>query len=29
VTFIARNENDLAPVMELIRVAHDHFVKET
>jgi len=29
VTFIARNENDLAPAMELIRVSHDHFVKET
>src|SRR5438876_529850 len=28
VTFIARNENDLAPAMELIRVSHDHFVKE-
>ena len=28
VMFIARNENDLAPAMELIRVSHDHFVKE-
>src|SRR5438067_9201423 len=25
VTFIARNENDLAPAMELIRVSHDQF----
>jgi len=29
VTFIARNENDLAPAMELIRLSHDRFVKET
>jgi hypothetical protein len=28
VTFMARNENDLAPAMELIRMSHDHFVKE-
>jgi len=28
VTFIARNENDLTPAMELIRMAHDHFIKE-
>jgi hypothetical protein len=25
VTFVARNENDLAPAMELIRMSHDHF----
>src|SRR2546421_6745619 len=29
VTFIARTENDLAPAMELIRMSHDHLVKET
>ena len=29
VTFMARSENDLAPAMELIRMAHDHFAKET
>ena len=29
VTFVARNENDLAPAMELIRMSHDHFVKGT
>jgi len=29
VTFMARNENDLAPAMELIRMSHAHFVKET
>jgi Family of unknown function (DUF5519) len=29
VTFMARNENDLAPAMELIRMSHGHFVKET
>jgi len=29
VTFMARDENDLASAMELIRMAHDHFVKET
>jgi hypothetical protein len=28
VTFMARNENDLAPAIELIRMSHD-FVKET
>ena len=25
VTFVAREENDLAPAMELIRMSHDHF----
>lgn len=25
VTFMARNENDLVPAMELIRLSHDHF----
>jgi len=25
VTFMVRNENDLAPAMELIRMSHDHF----
>ena len=25
VTFMARNENDLAPAMELIRMSHDRF----
>jgi hypothetical protein len=25
VTFVARDENDLAPAMELIRMSHDHF----
>jgi hypothetical protein len=25
VTFTVRNENDLAPAMELIRMSHDHF----
>ena len=25
VTFMARNENDLTPAMELIRMSHDHF----
>jgi hypothetical protein len=29
VTFMARTENDLAPAMELIRMSHDHFAKET
>ena len=29
VTFVARNENDLAPAMELIRMSHDHFVEGT
>jgi hypothetical protein len=29
VTFVARNESDLAPAMELIRMSHDHLVKET
>src|SRR5881394_4473185 len=29
VTFMARNENDLAPAMELIRMSRDHFGKET
>jgi hypothetical protein len=28
VTFIPRDENDLAPAMELIRLSHDHFAKE-
>jgi Family of unknown function (DUF5519) len=26
VAFMVRNENDLAPAMELIRMSHDHFV---
>ena len=26
VTFMVRNENDLAPAMELIRMSHAHFV---
>src|SRR5207249_11725736 len=25
VTFMARNENDLAPALELTRLSHDHF----
>jgi hypothetical protein len=25
VTFMVRNENDLAPAMELIRMSHAHF----
>jgi hypothetical protein len=25
VSFMVRNENDLAPAMELIRMSHDHF----
>ena len=29
VTFIAHSESDLAPAMALIRMSHDHFVKET
>jgi len=29
ITFIVGNENDLAPAMELIRMSHGHFVKET
>jgi hypothetical protein len=29
VTFVARNEDDLASAMELIRMSHDHLVKET
>ena len=29
VTFMARSENDLAPAMEPIRMAHDQFAKET
>ena len=29
VTFMARTEYDLAPAMELIRMSHDHFGKET
>jgi hypothetical protein len=28
VTFVVRNENDLAPAMELIRMSHDHFAGE-
>jgi|ERR1700719_3888327 Family of unknown function (DUF5519) len=28
VTFIARNENDLTPAVELIRLSHDHFAAE-
>ena len=28
VTFVARDENDLAPAMELIRMSHDHFAAE-
>jgi hypothetical protein len=28
VTFVVRNENDLAPTMELIRMSHDHFAGE-
>jgi hypothetical protein len=28
VTFNVRDENDLAPVMELIRTSHDHFASE-
>jgi hypothetical protein len=27
VTFMARNENDLAPAMELIRISHDTFAR--
>jgi len=27
VTFIVRDESDLAPAMELIRASHDHFAK--
>ena|SRR5690349_23856231 len=27
ITFMARNENDLGPAMELIRLSHDHFSK--
>ena len=26
VTFVVRNENDLAPAMELIQMSHDYFV---
>jgi hypothetical protein len=29
VTFMARDENDLASVVELAQMSHDHFVKET
>ena len=29
VTFMTRDENDLASAMELIQMSHDHFVKET
>ena len=29
VTFMTRDENDLASAMELIRMSHYHFVKET
>lgn len=28
VTFMTRDENDLAPAMELIRMSHDHFAGE-
>ena len=28
VTFMARDEKDLAPAMELIRMSHDHFAAE-
>src|SRR5438132_5346224 len=28
VTFLAREEKDLAPAMELIRMSHDHFADE-
>ena len=28
VTFEARDENDLAPAMELIRMSHDHFANQ-
>ena len=28
VTFMVRNENDLAPAMELIRMSHAHFASE-
>jgi hypothetical protein len=28
VTFMVRNENDLAPAMELIRISHAHFASE-
>ena len=28
VTFVVRDENDLAPAMELIRMSHDHFAGE-
>jgi Luciferase len=28
VTFIARDENDLGPAMEVIRISHDHFAAE-
>jgi len=27
VTFVVRDENDVAPAMELIRMSHDHFVE--
>ena len=29
VTFIARDEKDLAPAMEVIRMSHDHFSSES
>jgi hypothetical protein len=28
VTFVARDESELAPAMELIRMSHDHFASE-
>ena len=28
VTFVARDENDLAQAMELVRLSHDHFAAE-
>ena len=28
VTFMARDEKDLAPAMELIRISHDHFAED-
>jgi hypothetical protein len=28
VTFVARNEDDLEPAMELIRMSHDHFARK-
>jgi Luciferase len=28
VTFVARDENDLAPAMKLVRMSHDHFASQ-